>query len=293
MKRAVYGRSDGSVAAVGRPRGLLSAHVRIAAACVLVLTAPLLARADALEVASRYEPRPELNDGILNNPRSMGFAPDGSLCVLDEWFSDDPGVHRFSLTGKPLGRIRADKKALGDGGVHSAWCVTVADSGKVVMAGSSEEFGEARREDDSEVVREIDRPVEKAGASTPIQSEDAILTGGTAPPANDALRERIALLERALALREEGWRMKRGGDLPGALLSFRRSLEIYPDPELERMARELESGPESRHRPDLQPLRDRIAALERLAAGAARTGGALVTGGYLLSGGGQGQEVRP
>jgi len=376
MRRAVYGRRDGSVAAGGRPRGLLSAHVRIAAACVLVLSAPLLARADALEVASRYEPRPELNeapdgmlyrwispfymaipsdwkptntsdpvgfgpgfftgvhpdqaefasadedfaavsarrlapfgkggpgcfaefleedarrgrikdlvlqeaesniggrramlysysaevatsagprkregrivvsavpesdgkhtivhlygsastldklrrkinkilisareanrplvhalsfpydvggdifdlvygpaaaadgsvavgegwrrtrvrvferkgkpvaewgsvgdgeDGIFNNPKSMVFAPDGSLCILDEGFSEDSGVRRFSRAGKSLGRIRVDKQALGEDGIDTAWFMTVLDSGKVVVAGSSEKFGEARR----------------------------------------------------------------------------------------------------------------------------------------------------
>ncbi|PKN48596.1 MAG: hypothetical protein CVU63_04565 [Deltaproteobacteria bacterium HGW-Deltaproteobacteria-20] len=87
------------------------------------------------------------------------------------------------------------------------------------------------------------------------------------PPSNETLRERIALLEKALSFRGEGERMEQGGDFLGALLSFKRSHTLYPDPELERKIRELTAGEPSSPRPDLQPLRDRIALLEELFAG--------------------------
>lgn len=86
-------------------------------------------------------------------------------------------------------------------------------------------------------------------------------------PSNEALRERIALLEKALSFRGEGERMEQGGDFLGALLSFKRSHTLYPDPALERKIRELTAGEPSSPRPDLQPLRDRIALLEELLAG--------------------------
>ena len=87
------------------------------------------------------------------------------------------------------------------------------------------------------------------------------------PPSNELLRERIALLEKALSCRDEGERMEQGGDFLGALLSFKRSHTLYPDPVLERKIRELTAGEPSSPRPDLQPLRDRIALLEGLLAG--------------------------
>ena len=87
------------------------------------------------------------------------------------------------------------------------------------------------------------------------------------PPSNEPLRERIALLEKALSCRDEGERMEQGGDFLGALLSFKRSHTLYPDPVLERKIRELTAGEPSSPRPDLQPLRDRIALLEGLLAG--------------------------
>ncbi|HOO87391.1 MAG TPA: hypothetical protein PK442_06795 [Synergistales bacterium] len=86
-------------------------------------------------------------------------------------------------------------------------------------------------------------------------------------PSNETLRERIALLEKALSFRGEGERMEQGGDFLGALLSFKRSHTLYPDPALERKIRELTAGEPSSPRPDLQPLRDRIALLEELLAG--------------------------
>lgn len=86
-------------------------------------------------------------------------------------------------------------------------------------------------------------------------------------PSNEALRERIALLEKALSFRGEGERMEQGGDFLGALLSFKQSHTLYPDPALEQKIRELTAGEPSSPRPDLQPLRDRIALLEELLAG--------------------------
>lgn len=86
-------------------------------------------------------------------------------------------------------------------------------------------------------------------------------------PSNETPRERIAQLEKALSFRSEGERMEQGGDFLGALLSFKRSHALYPDPLLERKIRELTAGEPSSPRPDLQPLRDRIALLEELLAG--------------------------
>lgn len=88
----------------------------------------------------------------------------------------------------------------------------------------------------------------------------------TRSPSNETLRERIAQLEKALSFRGEGERMEQGGDFLGALLSFKRSHALYPDPELERKIRELTAGEPSSPRPDSQPLRDRIALLEELLA---------------------------
>ena len=88
-------------------------------------------------------------------------------------------------------------------------------------------------------------------------------------PSNEALAERIALLEKALAFRGEGERMELGGDFLGALLSFKRSHALYPDSSLERKIGTLTAGEPSAPRPDLQPLRDRIALLEELLAGLA------------------------
>lgn len=77
-------------------------------------------------------------------------------------------------------------------------------------------------------------------------------------PSDSALRSRIAVLEEALFFRREGLRLKKEGYIPGAMEAFAKSLALYPDRELE--------GRMHSWRPDLQPLRDRIAFLSGLLA---------------------------
>ncbi len=77
-------------------------------------------------------------------------------------------------------------------------------------------------------------------------------------PSDSVLRSRIAVLEEALFFRSEGLRMEAEKNIPGAMEAFAKSQALYPDKGLEdRM---------SSWRPDLQPLRDRIAYLEGLLA---------------------------
>ncbi len=77
-------------------------------------------------------------------------------------------------------------------------------------------------------------------------------------PSDSALRNRIAVLEEALFFRNEGLRMEEARDIPGAMEAFAKSHALYPDKGLENRMRFW--------RPDLQPLRDRIASLEGLLA---------------------------
>ncbi len=85
------------------------------------------------------------------------------------------------------------------------------------------------------------------------QGKDASLR-----PSDSALLSRIAVLEEALFFRREGLRKEEERDIPGAMEAFAKSLALCPDTELERRMRSW--------RPDLQPLRDRIAFLESLLA---------------------------
>lgn len=82
-------------------------------------------------------------------------------------------------------------------------------------------------------------------------------------PSNEELRHRISVLEQALLLRNEGHRMEGEGNVPGAMEAYRKSFVLYPDPRLEEKILSF--------RPDLQPLKDRIAFLESLRA-AKKTG---------------------
>ena len=77
-------------------------------------------------------------------------------------------------------------------------------------------------------------------------------------PSDSVLRSRIAVLEEALFIRSEGLRMEGEGNIPGAMEAFGKSHGLYPDKEIENRMRSW--------RPDLQPLRDRIAFLEGLLA---------------------------
>lgn len=89
----------------------------------------------------------------------------------------------------------------------------------------------------------------------------AVKPGGaepSGPPSNEWIHNRIAVLEQALFLRNEGLRMEEEGNVPGAMEAYWKSTLLYPDPGLERKAASFS--------PDLQPLRDRIALLEGLLA---------------------------
>ena len=77
-------------------------------------------------------------------------------------------------------------------------------------------------------------------------------------PSDSVLRNRIAVLEQALFFRSEGLRMEGERNIPGAMEAFAKSHALYPDKGLEDRMRFW--------RPDLQPLRDRIACLEGLLA---------------------------
>ncbi|HOU32537.1 MAG TPA: hypothetical protein PLY89_04180, partial [Synergistaceae bacterium] len=66
------------------------------------------------------------------------------------------------------------------------------------------------------------------------------------PPSDAALEQEVERLSQALALREEGETLLRGGDKAGALERFRRSLALFPDRALElriqKLAEELDAG---------------------------------------------------
>lgn len=81
---------------------------------------------------------------------------------------------------------------------------------------------------------------------------------GAGPPSNEWLHKRIAVLEQALLLRDEALRMEAEGNVPGAMEACWKSFVLYPDPRLEKKVFSF--------RPDLQPLKDRIASLESLRA---------------------------
>ena len=66
------------------------------------------------------------------------------------------------------------------------------------------------------------------------------------------------MLEEALFFRNEGFRMEGEKNIPGAMEAFAKSHARYPDKKLEDRMRSW--------RPDLQPLKDRIAYLEGLLA---------------------------
>lgn len=87
------------------------------------------------------------------------------------------------------------------------------------------------------------------------------------PPSNDALKERIALLERALTIRTEGEELDRSGDTLGALLLYKKSDRLRQDAALEVAIKKMTVGASSFTRPDLGPLRKKIALLEELASG--------------------------
>jgi len=109
----------------------------------------------------------------------------------------------------------------------------------------------------------------------PLFAEISKTEAGTRENLVQPLEERIALLEKALEYRMEGEAKEIRGDAVGALAAYRQSYALYEDPFLEEKIRFLEkvaeqlSGtlPSGRVPPDLEPLRERIAYLERLLAG--------------------------
>lgn len=89
----------------------------------------------------------------------------------------------------------------------------------------------------------------------------AVKPGGaepSVPPSNEWIHNRIAVLEQALFLRNEAHRMEAEGNVPGAMEACWKSFVLYPDSRLEKKVFSF--------RPDLQPLKDRIAYLESLRA---------------------------
>ncbi|MBL3539335.1 hypothetical protein [Aminivibrio sp.] len=77
-------------------------------------------------------------DGTFAWPTVIAFAPDGSLYVADEGYSVDANIQRFSRKGEFLGKIKADKKTLGEKGLYKPWFLAVTETGKIVAAGSKE-----------------------------------------------------------------------------------------------------------------------------------------------------------
>ena len=87
-----------------------------------------------------------------------------------------------------------------------------------------------------------------------------------APRENEELKERISLLEQARSFRSDGEQMERNGDLLGALMSFKMSFALYPDPLLKQDITRLTANSPSSGSLDLQPLREAINLLEELLA---------------------------
>ena len=77
-------------------------------------------------------------DGTFTWPTVVAFAPDGSLYVADEGYSVDANIQRFSRRGEFLGKIKADKKTLGDKGIYKPPFLAVTEQGKLVTMGVTE-----------------------------------------------------------------------------------------------------------------------------------------------------------
>ena len=77
-------------------------------------------------------------DGTFTWPNVIAFAPDGSLYVADEGYSVDANIQRFSRKGEFLGKIKADKKSLGEKGIYNPQFLAVTETGKIVTLGSTE-----------------------------------------------------------------------------------------------------------------------------------------------------------
>ncbi len=77
-------------------------------------------------------------DGTFAWPNVIAFAPDGSLYVADEGYSVDANIQRFSRKGEFLGKIKADKKSIGEKGIYKPQFLGVTETGKIVTLGSTE-----------------------------------------------------------------------------------------------------------------------------------------------------------
>lgn len=77
-------------------------------------------------------------DGTFAWPTVIAFAPDGSLYVADEGYSVDANIQHFSRKGEFLGKIKADRKTLGEKGMYKPGFLAVTETGKIVTAGTSE-----------------------------------------------------------------------------------------------------------------------------------------------------------
>ncbi|MDD4021678.1 MAG: hypothetical protein PHT11_08000 [Synergistaceae bacterium] len=77
-------------------------------------------------------------DGTFAWPTVIAFAPDGSLYVADEGYSVDANIQHFSRKGKFLGKIKADRKTLGEKGIYKPDFLAVTETGKIITGGSSE-----------------------------------------------------------------------------------------------------------------------------------------------------------
>lgn len=77
-------------------------------------------------------------DGTFAWPTVIAFAPDGSLYVADEGYSVDANIQHFSRKGEFLGKIKADRKTLGEKGIYKPGFLAVTETGKIITAGTSE-----------------------------------------------------------------------------------------------------------------------------------------------------------
>ncbi|MGI6791064.1 hypothetical protein [Aminivibrio sp.] len=71
-------------------------------------------------------------DGTFAWPTVIAFAPDGSLYVADEGYSVDANIQHFSRKGKFLGKIKADRKTLGEKGIYKPDFLAVTETGKII-----------------------------------------------------------------------------------------------------------------------------------------------------------------